>query len=66
MKIQITDNDYSVTIESVESDGICITQAVEMFRGALVGIGYHPDSVSAHVPTDEELDEMIADILNSI
>ena len=65
MKIQITDNDYSVTIESVE-DGICITQAVEMFRGALVGLGYHPDSVSAHVPTDEELDQMISDILNSI
>jgi len=65
MKINIQDEDYSVTIESAE-DAVTITRAVEMFRGALVGIGYHPDSVSAHVPTEEELDEMIADILNSI
>jgi anthranilate/para-aminobenzoate synthase component II len=65
MIINIQDEDYSVTIESAE-DAVTITQAVEMFRGALVGIGYHPDSVSAHVPTDEELDEMISDILNSI
>ena len=65
MKIQITDNEHSATIETAE-DGVCITQAVEMVRGALVGVGYHPDSVSAHLPTDSELDDMISDILNSI
>lgn len=65
MKIQITDNEYSATIETAE-DGVCVTQAVEMVRGALVGVGYHPDSVSAHLPTEAELDDMISDILNSI
>tara|TARA_R110000796_G_scaffold157029_1_gene273773 strand:+ start:708 stop:905 length:198 start_codon:yes stop_codon:yes gene_type:complete len=64
MKIQITDSEYSATIESAE-DGVNITQAVEMVRAALVGSGYHPDSVAAHLPSEEELDQIIADILNS-
>ena len=65
MKIQITDPDYEVSIESAEGE-VGITQAVEMVRAALVGIGFHPDSVAAHLPNEEELDEIIADILNSL
>lgn len=65
MKITITDPDYEVSIESTKGD-VSITQAVEMVRAALVGLGFHPDSVSAHLPTDSELDDMISDILNSI
>ena len=65
MKIQITDPDYEVSIESTEGD-VSITKAVEMVRAALVGVGFHPDSVAAHVPTDEELDDIISDILNSL
>lgn len=65
MKIQITDNDYSATIESSD-EGVCITQAVEMVRAALTGVGYHPDSVAAHLPSEEELDDIIAVILNSL
>ena len=49
MKIQITDSEYSATIESAEDD-VHITQATEMVRAALVGIGFHPDSVAAHLP----------------
>lgn len=64
MKIQITDPDYEVSIESAEGD-VGITQAVEMVRAALVGIGFHPDSVAAHLPNEEELDDIIGDILNS-
>lgn len=65
MKIQITDPDYEVSIESTEGD-VNITQAVEMVRAALVGVGFHPDSVAAHIPSEEELDDIIADILNSL
>lgn len=64
MKIQITDPSYEVSIESAEGD-VGITQAVEMVRAALVGIGFHPDSVAAHLPNEEELDDIIGDILNS-
>ena len=64
MKIQITDPDYEVSIESAEGE-VGITQAVEMVRAALVGIGFHPDSVAAHLPNEEELDDIIGDILNS-
>jgi len=64
MKIQITDPEYEVSIESAEGD-VGITQAVEMVRAALVGIGFHPDSVAAHIPNEEELDDIIGDILNS-
>jgi len=64
MKIQITDSEYSATIESAEDD-VHITQATEMVRAALVGIGFHPDSVAAHLPNEEELDDIIGDILNS-
>ena len=65
MKIQITDPSYEVSIESAEGD-VGITQAVEMVRAALVGIGFHPDSVAAHLPNEEELDDIIGDILNSL
>ena len=55
MKIQITDSEYSATIESTEDD-VHITQAVEMVRAALIGVGYDPGSVA---------DYIIGDILNS-
>ena len=58
MKLTLEDDYLSVNIEN-KSDGITVSEAVEMFRAALVGIGYQEDSISAVMPSEEDVEAAI-------
>jgi len=58
MKLTLEDDYLSVNIEN-KSDGITVSEAIEMFRAALVGIGYHEDSISAAMPSEEDVEAAI-------
>ena len=58
MKLTLEDDYLSVNIEN-KSDGITVSEAIEMFRAALVGIGYHVDSIAAVMPSEEDVEAAI-------
>ena len=58
MKLTLEDDYLSVNIEN-KSDGITVSEAIGMFRAALVGIGYNEDSIAAALPTEEDVEAAI-------
>lgn len=63
MKITAEDEWKIVTIEIKNPSGH-ISEHVTLARGIAFAMEFHPDSVRAHLPTEEELDELITDMID--
>ena len=64
MKLVAEDEYKIVTIES-KATGLNISELVLMFRGLAMALEYHPDSVRAQIPDENELDDIISDAINA-
>lgn len=64
MKLQLTQNGTTVTIER-EGDGQTGDQMAQLCRELLLGQGYHWDTVTEAIPTEEDVVELISDAINS-
>ena len=64
MKLQLTQNEKTVTIETA-FDGHSVSAMVIEMRCLLMAQDYHPDNISALMPDEHELDEIISDAINS-
>ena len=62
MKLTLTQNEKTVTIET-PFDGQGVSEMVNEMRCLLMAQDYHPDNISALMPTEHELDEIISDAL---
>ena len=62
MKLQLTQNGTTVTIER-EGDGQTGDQMAQLCRELLLGQGYHWDTVTESMPTEEEVVEQIQEAL---
>ena len=63
MKLTLTQHDKTVTIET-PFDGQSVSEMVIEMRCLLMAHDYHPDNISALMPTEFELDEIIGDAIN--
>ncbi len=64
MKLQLTQREKTVTIETPFDDPSTSEMIIEM-RCLLMAQGYHPDNISALMPNEHELDEIISGAINS-
>jgi hypothetical protein len=64
MKIQAEDEYSIVTIVDKTSD-VDATSAVRLCKRLLMGLDFHPDSITALMPDEHELDDIIADAIKS-
>ena len=64
MKLTLTQQDKTVTIET-KHDGHTVADMVTEMRCLLMAQDYHPDCVSAAIPNEHELDEIIASVVDS-
>lgn len=64
MKLQLTEHDTTVTIET-DSDDHNVREMAQMCRQLLLAQGYPPSCVSEHMPNEDDLDEIIADAINN-
>ena len=64
MKLTLTQNGVTVTIET-EGDGQTGDQMAQLCRELLLGQGYHWDTITEVMPTEEDVVEMISDAINS-
>ena len=64
MKLTLTQQDKTVTIET-EHDNHSLSDMVIELRCLLMAQDYHPDSVRSQVPDEHELDEIIANVIDS-
>jgi hypothetical protein len=64
MKIQAEDEYSIVTIVDKTSD-VDATSAVKLCKRLLMGLDFHPDNITALMPDEHELDEIISNGINS-
>ena len=64
MKLQLIQNGTTVTIER-EGDGQTGDQMAQLCRELLLGQGYHWDTVTESIPTEEDIVGFISDAINS-
>ena len=64
MKLIGEDEYKIVTIES-KATGLNISELVLMFRGLAIALEYHPDTVRSNIPSENELDDIVSDAIES-
>ena len=64
MKLTLTQHDKTVTIETKHDEHTAAEMVIEL-KCLLMAQDYHPDLVSAHLPNEYELDEIIDSAINS-
>lgn len=64
MRLTLTQNEKTVTIET-PFDGHSVSEMIIEMRCLLMAQNYHPDNISALMPNEHELDEIISGAINS-
>jgi len=59
------EDDYSIVTIEDKTGKVGVSDAVRQCRMVLIASGYHPDNISALMPDENELDEIISDAINS-